>query len=51
MKIRKSLWAILSCCALCGLFLSGCHGGDVKQEPGQGGKSLTDQERKDKRGE
>ncbi|MCW3100392.1 MAG: hypothetical protein JWL77_6010 [Chthonomonadaceae bacterium] len=46
---QRSLMALL-CGAFLSLLLAGCNGApDVKQDPGTGGKGLTDQEKKDKK--
>ena len=44
---RRSLLALL-CGAFLSLILTGCGTPDTKQDPGKGGKGLTDQEKKEK---
>jgi hypothetical protein len=50
MKQVRTMLLVFACCAFLGLCLSGCSH-DVKQEPGQGGKGMSAEEKKAKRGE
>ena len=49
MKTFRTSLMLLLCGAFLSLLLSGCGNPDVKQDPGAGGKGLTDQEKKDKK--
>ena len=49
-KSLRSLFLALTCCAFLGACLAGCSH-DVKQDPGTGGKGLSTEEKKAKKGD